>query len=101
MIVKIIGLLFLFSICMGNTYDQENDSISNKLTKELEQISANGTLVGFSVAIVNEDGTLYENGFGFADKKANKQYRQNTLQNIGSISKTVIGGGLVESARIR
>ncbi|WP_247656537.1 serine hydrolase domain-containing protein [Maribacter sp. MMG018] len=100
MIAKKIRLLFLFSLCMGNTYAQENDSISNKLTKELEQISTNGPLVGFSVAIVNEDGTLYENGFGFADKKANKQYTQNTLQNIGSISKTFIGVALLKAQEL-
>ncbi|WP_324024893.1 serine hydrolase domain-containing protein [Maribacter sp. BPC-D8] len=100
MIAQKISSLILFSMLIGSTYAQTNDSISNKLTNELEQIAGDGPIVGFSVAIVNEEGTLYENGFGFADKKANKKYTENTLQNIGSISKTFIGVALLKAREL-
>ncbi|TDT46165.1 CubicO group peptidase (beta-lactamase class C family) [Maribacter spongiicola] len=100
MIAQKISSLILFSMLIGSTYAQTNDSISNKLTNELEQIAGDGPIVGFSVAIVNENGMLYENGFGFADKKANKKYTKNTLQNIGSISKTFIGMALLKAQEL-
>ena len=100
MILKKIGQFILATLFVGITHAQTNDSISKKLTSELQQISANGNLVGFSVAIVNADGTLYEDGFGFADKKANKKYTENTLQNIGSISKTFIGVALLKAQEL-
>ncbi|WP_276168329.1 serine hydrolase domain-containing protein [Zobellia alginiliquefaciens] len=100
MILKKIGQFILATLFVGITHAQTNDSISKKLTSELQQISANGNLVGFSVAIVNEDGTLYEDGFGFADKKVNKKYTENTLQNIASISKTFIGVALLKAQEL-
>tara|TARA_R110000765_G_scaffold17732_1_gene48094 strand:+ start:1236 stop:2441 length:1206 start_codon:yes stop_codon:yes gene_type:complete len=100
MIVKKISQLILFTLFVGTTYAQTNDSISNKLTNELNKIATDGSLVGFSVAIVNEEGTLYENGFGFADKKANIKYTEKALQNIGSISKTFIGVALLKAQEL-
>ena len=52
------------------------------------------------MAIVNEEGTLYENGFGFADKKINIKYTENSLQNIASISKTFIGVALMKAQEL-
>jgi CubicO group peptidase (beta-lactamase class C family) len=43
------------------------------------------------VAIVNQDGTLYERGFGYSDIESSKKCRDNTIQKIASISKTFIG----------
>jgi len=93
---NLVILLFLRGF-LFQSYCQTNDSIADQLTKELEQIAANGPIVGFSVAIVNKDGTLYENGFGFADKKAHIKYTDQSLQNIASISKTFIGVALLKA----
>ncbi|RRQ48168.1 class A beta-lactamase-related serine hydrolase [Maribacter algicola] len=76
---------------MNTIYCTTNDSTSIKLTEELEKIYAREYINGFSVAIVNQDGILYEKGFGYSDIKTNKKYTNNTLQNIASISKTFIG----------
>ncbi|MDO6471750.1 serine hydrolase [Maribacter sp. 1_MG-2023] len=100
MIVKKISQFILFAMLVGTTYAQTYDSIAEQLTSELKKISTDGSLVGFSVAIVNEEGTLYENGFGFADQKADQKYTANTLQNIGSISKTFIGVALLKAQEL-
>ena len=98
--LKKISQLILVTLLVGTTYAQTNDSITKNLTEELEQIVTAGPIVGFSVAIVNEEGTLYENGFGFADQKADQKYTANTLQNIGSISKTFIGVALLKAQEL-
>tara|TARA_R110000764_G_scaffold169532_2_gene256699 strand:- start:164 stop:397 length:234 start_codon:yes stop_codon:yes gene_type:complete len=72
MVVKKISQRILFAMLVGTTYTQTNSTISQQLTAELQTIASNGPIVGFSVAVVNEEGTLYENGFGSADKLANQ-----------------------------
>ena len=82
------------------SYGQANDSISNKLTENLEQIYSQGYITGFSVAIVNQNGTLFEKGLGYADRQANRKYTENTIQNIASISKTFIGIALLKAREL-
>ena len=81
-------------------YCQKNDSIAIKLTEELDKIYTRRHINGFSVAIVNQDGTLYEKGFGYSDIKASKKYTDNTIQNIASISKTFIGIALLKAQEL-
>jgi CubicO group peptidase (beta-lactamase class C family) len=100
MIVKKISMLIFITMLVATTYAQTNNTNTEQLTTELQTIATNGPIVGFSVAVVNEDGTLYENGFGYADKKTGKKYTANTLQNIGSISKTFIGVALLKAQEL-
>ncbi len=69
--------------------------IADSLTNELIDIHKQGYFNGYSVAIVNEHGILYQNGFGLADLETKKQYTENTIQSTGSISKTLIGISLL------
>ena len=71
--------------------------VRDSLTTELENIYAEGLTNGFGVAIVNEKGTLYSNGFGWADKANQIAYTENTVQHIASISKTLIGVALMKA----
>ena len=41
--------------------------ISDTLTAHLDEISKLGFINGFSVAIVSENETLYQNGFGYSN----------------------------------
>ncbi|MCK0159636.1 serine hydrolase domain-containing protein [Allomuricauda sp. F6463D] len=96
---KIITTLIL-NILVSTVYCQTNDSTSIKLTVELEKIYSRKHINGFSVAIVNQDGTLYKKGFGYSNIKANKKYTNNTIQNIASISKTIIGIALLKAQEL-
>ena len=96
-ILKII-IIFLFTgFCTyaQNHAERATDMISNQknldsLTLEIKKIYARGHINGFGVAIVNENETIYEKGFGFADKTTKKNYSNHTIQNIASISKTFL-----------
>ena len=68
-----------------------------ELDAKLKELAARNHLPGFSVAIVNKDGVLYQNGYGYADLKSKRPYTKNTIQNIGSISKTFIGVSLMKA----
>ena len=65
------------------------------LTEKLEKIQKLGFLPGFAVAVLSPDGIHYQKGFGYSDLNSKKPFTIHSLQNIGSISKTLTGVALV------
>ena len=72
-------------------------SSTDALTQALERHYQDAALPGFAVAIVNEEGVLYQHGFGYADLAEKEPFKPNNLQNLGSVSKTVVGLALVKA----
>ena len=93
-----VSLLFLIATlpCLAQT----NDSIADALTRDLDVLASENLMVGFSVALYNKEGTLYERGFGYADKLTQKSYTEHTIQNIASISKTVSAIALLKAQEL-
>lgn len=98
--MRIIIVLVILNVVLCKGYGQTNGSIPIKLTEDLEQLYSQGHIIGFSVAIVNQDGTLFEKGLGYSDRQENKKYTENTIQNIASISKTFIGISLLKAQEL-
>ena len=98
-------LLLVLALCLScnskkegeKTQTIEFESIKDSLRAELNEIHKEGHINGFAVAIVNGDGTLYSQGIGLADIETNLPYTTNTIQNIGSVSKTFIGISLLKA----
>lgn len=67
------------------------------LDNDLEKISEVGLIKGYGVAIVSKDSTLFAKGYGLSDVESGTPYTINTLQNIGSVSKTLIGVALLKA----
>ncbi len=88
--------VFLFS----SSYGQESISITAILNQKLDSIADGGPIVGFSVAIVDAETTLYTRGFGYADARTKTPFTSQTIQNIASISKTVIGIALIKAQEL-
>ncbi len=78
----------------------QNNIIKDSLTNELNDIYKQGYINGLSVSIVNGDKTLYQSGIGYSDIKSKKLYTENTIQNIASISKTLIGISLLKAQEL-
>ena len=79
----------------SGTQDRQRQQIAADLTRELKEIHKQGHINGFGVAISNQDGTLYQKGIGFSNVSEDKAYTATTIQNIGSVSKTLIGVALL------
>jgi CubicO group peptidase (beta-lactamase class C family) len=95
---KLTYILLLATLisCQTKTESTQNQEtalalIQDSLRSELEVIHQQGFINGFGVSIVNENGVLYADGFGYANVQQGSKYRGNTIQNIGSVSKTLIG----------
>lgn len=82
------------------TTEKSNTAINDTLTKNLQLAYDKDAIIGFSVSVVDENGLIYDNGFGFKDIEQNKIYNSNTIQNIASISKTLIGISLLKAQEL-
>ncbi len=92
--IKIGIWIFIFSSFLNSSNAQTaqeliNDSLSIAYKKS--------SLPGFAVAMVTKDKILYQEGFGYADLQKQTPFTINTVENIGSISKTLIGLSLMKA----
>lgn len=99
-LLLIIGITL--SACNQNKTAQSepldtNQIVKDSLTAELDSIQKNGLINGFAVAMVNQNGVLYERGFGLSNTETQEKYTENTIQHIASISKTLIGISLMKA----
>ena len=102
---KITTFFFLIIILNSCSSTKDLNSVKlnqakDSLTSELKEVFKQGQFNGFSVAIVNEKGTLYEKGIGYANVQTKKKYTENTIQNIASISKTFVGVALLKAQEL-
>lgn len=70
------------------------------VSARLDSIYKSSGFPGFAVGVVNEDGIIYENAFGFADLETKEKYSINSIQNIGSVSKTFIGVAIMKAIEL-
>ncbi len=75
-------------------------STQPSLTDRLAALHRRSALPGFAVAVVSDSKLLYRHGFGLADVASRRAYTEDTLQNVGSVSKTVIGVALVKAIEL-
>ena len=93
----------LFSMLLFNSLllsGKNGTPVTDSLTHELNSIFNEGHFNGFGVAIVNEHGVLYQKAFGLSDVLLQKEYTTGTLQNIASVSKTLVGVALMKAVEM-
>ncbi|GAA4371613.1 serine hydrolase domain-containing protein [Hymenobacter koreensis] len=94
MLLPRLFLLLVFHSLIASASAQ---TAADALTADLSKLYRKAKLPGFSVAIVTKDSVWYEQGFGYADIQTGRPYTPQTIQNVGSVSKTVIGVALMKA----
>lgn len=94
---RLFVLLFLSACTHAYTYAADERPALDARLSALQQQSS---LPGFAVAVVSNKGVLYQHGFGLADLQAKRPYTHETLQNVGSVSKTVVGVAIVKAIEL-
>ena len=79
---------------------KSNDLATRSFNQEMDSLYNLGMFNGYSVAIVDTTGIIYNKGFGYADVANKKKYSEHTIINIASISKVFIGVALLKAQEI-
>lgn len=99
-ILSIVLLSFKQKTELHTTNKKTNTTINDTLTNNLKLAYEKDAITGFSVSVVNENGLIYDKGFGFTDIDHHQPYTSHTVQNIASISKTLIGISLLKAQEL-
>lgn len=79
----------------------ENNPITvntpEELTAALQEVYEGSEAPGFSVSIVKNDAVIYQNTFGKANIATEQPYTMQSVQPIGSISKTFVAAAIVKA----
>ena len=101
----LVCVLLAFQSCTQNQPATEEstdakETIKKEITAAIDSIVTSGKIIGVGVAMANEKGVLYANGFGYADQAAQIPYTEHTIQHIASVSKTLIGIALLKAQEL-
>lgn len=100
-IVKTVISLFSFTVLLAScSVSRNRDTKRELLTSEIAKVYGDNIFNGFAVSIVDQEDILYQQGFGFADAVINKKYMVNTIQNVASVSKTIVGIALLKAQEL-
>ena len=103
--LHLLPLILLLSIVVFTSCDDDEVTTppsltvntAEELTAALSDIYQNADAPGFAVSVVKNDVVLYQQAFGKADIENNQVYTNQTVQPIGSISKTFVAAAIVKA----
>ena len=99
--IRTIGLLIILMIHFSCSSPKRIITNSIKeLNVAVENIFTNAKISGISVIVVDKNATLYQKSMGFADVESKTPYTNQTIQPIGSISKTFIALALMKAVEL-
>lgn len=97
LIFPILALLCLVACEKNEVSEPQTINTQTELTAVLQQIYEESEAPGFALSIVKEDSLLYQHAFGYADTEAGIPYTNQTVQPLGSVSKTFVAAALVRA----
>ncbi len=90
-------MLPLISYGQASIDGATSTAASAKLEARLNEILKSSGFPGFATTISRGDTTLFSKSFGYADKAKQTPYTLDTIQLIGSVSKTFIGFSILKA----
>ena len=87
----------------GTANEAENFSAENRSSLHNTIISEMKTkkITGLAIAVADSKGIIWSEGFGFSDKRNNKTFNNETISNVGSVSKLITAAAVMKLARSR
>lgn len=70
------------------------------LTSRLTEVFKKNPLPGFTAMVVDRKGVVFKKSFGYADITRKNSFTENTVENIGSVSKTFIAVALMKAIEL-
>ena len=83
----IVILLISLNSCITKTESPSNLQIQDHLSQIIESELLSKEIPAFSIALVEDQQTIWSQGFGMADKSRNIPAKADTVYRVGSVSK--------------
>ena len=83
--IYITILLFNFIVA------KNSDSLVSEFNSYIDESIFRANIAGMGIAILSKDSVIFKKGYGFSNIKTQNLFTPNTVMNIASISKTIIG----------
>jgi len=101
-VLKIVSISLLALVVLACTFFlYVSRDTTNATTENIDQILGEAAklnrLGGFAVSVFSPDSIYFSGGFGYQDVEKKIPYTKNTIQRIGSVSKTTIGIALLKA----
>ena len=104
LLMRLFGLTILLTLLLAVPARAQTVPIAtaaDSLTAALRALTTSASpLPGFAVAVVDSGGVRYEGGFGVADRPTGAPFTPATVQEVGSVSKTLIGVALLRAQEL-
>ncbi|QNK63997.1 beta-lactamase family protein [Pedobacter sp. PAMC26386] len=97
--MKIEHTLLLFAILFANIVQAQN--YADSLTTAIGKYQNETEIPGLVVVISDRNKIVYQHGFGYADFENKKPFTPQTIQNIGSVSKTFVAVALMKAIELK
>jgi len=100
-IFALLGTLSMLTGCAGIKPDKtaEKNNSSSAMLDFLDTIDKEMKLKnisGLSIAVADSDRILYSDGFGFSNKREHRYFSDETVSNIGSVSKLLTATAIMK-----
>ncbi len=96
-ILLLLALIISLSLQTKAFAQEQEINTKEALDINAQTIFDNSDLPGLTIIVVNDEGVLHQKSFGFADVATKKAFNNQTTQNIGSISKTLISIAIMKA----
>lgn len=92
-------LLILISLFIYGCKSAQEPQLSSKQAADIQidSIFVDSEISGMSILLIKNDKVVYEKSAGFANAKNQKNYTSQSIQNIASVSKTLIAVSIMKA----
>lgn len=90
--------LLINSFAFSQVNEKRMDSLKMELKKFIEKKMADYKVVGLSIALVDNQETVWAEGFGYSDREKKQTVTPQTIFRIGSISKLFTASAVMQLA---
>jgi len=95
-----ILVIFIFSCKSSiNTEVKSNEAVESieAMDIKIDSVFAKSSISGMSIVLIKNDKVAYEKSAGFANIDTNNKYTMQSIQNIASVSKTLIAVSMMKA----
>ncbi|MBD1366672.1 beta-lactamase family protein [Mucilaginibacter sp. ZT4R22] len=93
------AVAFTFSLITVQQCDAQSKFES--LSFQLDSVVKKNNIPGLAVVLVNQKQVVYKGAWGYADMEAKQSYSENSIQNIGSVSKSFIAVAIMKAVELK